>query len=85
MITLGPTNYFSGEAAAKLVAAQVLMHAGPGCTGGRLAWACRLCGEGMLDGEALLRCERCRKLTYCCAEHQRAHWKLHKKNCTDIH
>jgi hypothetical protein len=26
-------------------------------------------------------CSRCRKMSYCCVEHQKVHWKTHKKEC----
>ena len=28
-----------------------------------------------------LRCARCRLARYCCAEHQKQHWKEHKDEC----
>ncbi|XP_065339423.1 prolyl hydroxylase EGLN3 isoform X1 [Cloeon dipterum] len=41
------------------------------------AAACELCGSR----EKLLRCSRCRKVWYCSKEHQREHWKKHKRAC----
>ena len=34
-----------------------------------------------LDGSKLLTCSRCKSARYCCKEHQKAHWKQHKKYC----
>ena len=31
---------------------------------------------------ATYRCSRCKAVHYCCAEHQKLHWKIHKRNCT---
>ncbi|XP_059478591.1 prolyl hydroxylase EGLN3 isoform X2 [Neocloeon triangulifer] len=39
--------------------------------------ACELCGSR----ENLLRCSRCRQVWYCCKDHQKAHWKKHKRAC----
>jgi hypothetical protein len=41
---------------------------------------CEHCGK---PGKELLRCGGCRdkKVWYCCKEHQRAGWKLHKHTC----
>ncbi|KAJ7596519.1 hypothetical protein C8J56DRAFT_773001 [Mycena floridula] len=40
------------------------------------------CGsrEG-LDGNILLRCSRCKVVSYCSPEHQKADWKNHKPRC----
>lgn len=39
-------------------------------------------GAGALTSdEALLRCSRCKVAKYCCAECQRADWKIHKQVC----
>ena len=32
------------------------------------------------DGTRLLRCSRCRIAMYCCPEHQKEHWNVHKLN-----
>ena len=39
---------------------------------------CMKCG---LEGESVRRCSRCKKISYCSPECQRADWKQHKKNC----
>merc|ERR1711908_162188 len=41
-----------------------------------------LASEGP-NGTALLRCGRCKEVWYCCAEHQKSHWKIHKHECID--
>jgi len=33
------------------------------------------------DGDALKICSGCKKVRYCSLEHQKAHWKEHKKEC----
>ncbi|KAL7411648.1 hypothetical protein BDY24DRAFT_395602 [Mrakia frigida] len=33
------------------------------------------------DGEEMMACGKCKSIRYCCREHQRAHWKKHKKSC----
>ena len=33
------------------------------------------------DGSKLARCGRCLLAPYCSYEHQKAHWKIHKKSC----
>lgn len=38
---------------------------------------CELCGE--MDN--LMLCSRCRDTWYCCREHQKFHWKTHKREC----
>ncbi|KAL7409878.1 hypothetical protein BDY24DRAFT_401352 [Mrakia frigida] len=35
----------------------------------------------MKEGEEMSTCAKCRGIRYCCREHQRAHWKIHKKMC----
>ena len=44
---------------------------------------CRNCGVGQgRVGKPLLVCSKCRCTHYCCADCQRAHWKLeHKEEC----
>ncbi|KAK3268535.1 hypothetical protein CYMTET_22972 [Cymbomonas tetramitiformis] len=31
-----------------------------------------------------LRCAKCRKARYCCADHQKKHWKIHRQECEDV-
>ncbi|KZS89758.1 hypothetical protein SISNIDRAFT_458432 [Sistotremastrum niveocremeum HHB9708] len=38
---------------------------------------CATCGTP----HELKACSRCRKIWYCGAEHQKQHWKAHKRNC----
>jgi len=33
------------------------------------------------DGGPLKQCSRCRKVKYCCIEHQKLHWRKHKRDC----
>ncbi|PRP83676.1 hypothetical protein PROFUN_03831 [Planoprotostelium fungivorum] len=40
-----------------------------------------ICAQCQTTGTSLLRCSRCRLVHYCSAEHQRAHWTQHKKEC----
>mmetsp|Transcript_71682 Transcript_71682/g.164280 ORF Transcript_71682/g.164280 Transcript_71682/m.164280 type:complete len:124 (+) Transcript_71682:167-538(+) len=42
---------------------------------------CSHCGKTG-DGDALMRCGRCKQDSYCGAECQRARWKVHKKSCS---
>ena len=39
------------------------------------------CGFPGCSEPALLKCSRCREVHYCSKEHQKTHWKLHKKLC----
>jgi hypothetical protein len=77
MLVMGPAHHCAGVAATKLAAVQARMQTGTQVAPGM----CSLCGEGRLDGKALARCGRCSKACYCCQEHQRAHWVVHKKSC----
>ena len=43
-----------------------------------MARACIVCGVT----EKLRKCSRCKQVHYCGREHQLAHWKEHKANCT---
>jgi hypothetical protein len=39
---------------------------------------------GFLTGPVLCkfkRCSQCKQALYCCREHQKDHWKEHKRNC----
>ena len=41
---------------------------------------CPVCNK-----EATKMCSRCKAVYYCCVEHQREHWKVHKKTtCNDV-
>ena len=42
---------------------------------------CAACGKGYLQISGLKECARCKKVCYCDASCQRAHWKEHKKQC----
>jgi hypothetical protein len=37
--------------------------------------------QGGVDGTTLLKCSGCRLEQYCCAQHQKKHWKIHKRFC----
>jgi hypothetical protein len=44
---------------------------------------CRVCrASHRSTGQKLLTCSQCKQVKYCCAEHQKADWKKHKKDCT---
>lgn len=43
--------------------------------------ACACCGSGKL---VLLKCSRCRRIKYCDATCQKAHWRVHKGDCQDF-
>jgi len=43
---------------------------------------CVFCEESPLCAAITLsRCGKCKKVCYCSAAYQKAHWKLHKKTC----
>lgn len=48
------------------------------------AKVCHLClataGSGS-PGDPLMQCSRCKKAWYCSKEHQKIHWRVHKKEC----
>lgn len=48
-----------------------------------MAEVCATCKRSAVDAgvSALLRCSACKAVHYCCAEHQKAHWKDHKMAC----
>lgn len=78
VVTLGPSHPWSGVAAKKLATALARMQ---GAEVGLPVGACSFCAGSRLDGQALARCGRCKQASYCCTEHQKAHWPLHKKCC----
>jgi uncharacterized C2H2 Zn-finger protein len=44
-------------------------------------WRGAVCDGCDAAGGNLLRCGRCKKVSYCSKECQRAAWKSHKKKC----
>ena len=48
---------------------------------GHTPHACHCCKRGGFTGTALLRCSGCKLVKYCSKQHQRAHFKMHKKVC----
>jgi pre-rRNA-processing protein TSR4 len=46
---------------------------------GPIPFLCALCGC-----RAPHQCSRCKLVSYCSKEHQKAHWKLHKKRCCSV-
>jgi len=40
---------------------------------------CKVCGK-----KSTLRCSRCQLVYYCCGQHQKEHWKVHKKECKKV-
>jgi hypothetical protein len=59
-------------------------HAGCKRCAAKSATTCALACCGALkqeDGTQLLHCSRCLAAAYCCAAHQRADWRRHKKEC----
>ena len=46
---------------------------------GKIPRSCNHCG---CSPEKLLTCKACRSVAYCSNTCQRAHWKVHKKDCT---
>jgi TPR repeat protein len=47
-----------------------------------LDMACEAC-RGILKDKDSMRCGGCQTVSYCNADCQRAHWKVHKKTCKD--
>ncbi|KAJ9520159.1 hypothetical protein QJQ45_030082 [Haematococcus lacustris] len=50
----------------------------PAAASSKVAQCCAQCGT---LGEGLLRCGRCREVTYCSPACQKKHWKAHKASC----
>ncbi|KAJ1445147.1 hypothetical protein M885DRAFT_453990, partial [Pelagophyceae sp. CCMP2097] len=49
----------------------------------RVAPSCAHCGRPTAeDGERVMACARCKRVSYCSKEHQRLHWPAHKPSCT---
>jgi len=45
---------------------------------------CAQCKKGPQHGiKRLARCSGCKKVYYCCKEHQRNHWIVHKEKCSN--
>ncbi|KAL7415377.1 hypothetical protein BDY24DRAFT_382716 [Mrakia frigida] len=48
-------------------------------------WNCEGRGLGkcrkLKKGAEMMACGRCKAVRYCSPEHQKAHWKSHKKTC----
>jgi len=93
LLMVGPSHPYSGCVSHKLLAVQSRLAAEAVALGPEV---CNLCGgkeaphadsvttlRAQLEGEtkALPRCVRCRGVSYCCPEHQRAKWRLHKAAC----
>lgn len=53
--------------------------------GGQSPLGCAVCGRPYQEnGNPLMRCTRCKNINYCCREHQKLDWKLHKLDCKPI-
>ena len=51
--------------------------------------ACALCGSGTFKSEdptqqKLKKCDSCHSARYCCRDHQKQHWSVHKPICKEI-
>ena len=47
------------------------------------SFACAVChAQKAPDGGKLKVCSQCNKTKYCCVEHQKQHWKIHKQYCS---
>lgn len=87
MLLYGPSHPSSEAAARSLAAVQCSMlpedaSASVGATKEAEAGegaCCSFCGGATF--ESLLQCRVCRVAAYCCEEHRRAQWPLHKKTC----
>ena len=81
VLTSGASHPYTKIAASKLLAAQKRMR--PGNAAALMGpSACSFCGvAARLDGQPLAKCGRCRSAAYCCPEHQKLQWPLHKKSC----
>lgn len=86
-LTDGPAEPFAVCATKKLAAVRRHRHAdmndkermGAAST---LASSCEFCGmPDRISPAPLRRCGRCKSATYCCTEHQRAAWPVHKRVC----
>lgn len=42
------------------------------------------CDNTDCDKSDFKKCSRCKAVCYCCVEHQKLHWKDHKKLCKEI-
>ncbi len=90
MLTDGPAEPFAACATKKLAAVRKRLHT----NGARVGVACdektprrcEFCGvhEAMAPA-SLRRCGRCKMTMYCCPEHQKAAWPVHKKDCKEDH
>lgn len=45
---------------------------------------CSYCREGEKEPRQFKTCSACNFAAYCCREHQKAHWKVHKKECATV-
>ena len=81
ILTDGASHPYTQLAASKLLAAQKCMR--PGDAAALMGpGSCSFCGvAARLDGQPLAKCGRCRSAAYCCPEHQKLQWPLHKKSC----
>jgi len=46
--------------------------------------ACASCAVVELTVRTFKVCSRCRRVAYCCAEHQAAHWPEHRRDCKRV-
>jgi TPR repeat protein len=45
-------------------------------------WYCKVHGSTL--SSRMLRCSRCKESLYCSVEHQKVHWKVHKRWCDEV-